>query len=177
MKVLVCVSSKTGNTLKVASAIQEALPDAELYKVENAPPSASYDLIFMGFWVDKGTADEKAQEYMATIGSKKVALFATLGAYPDSAHADDSLKNAAALLPDCEIEGRYICQGAIDPKLIAWMEKLPSEHPHSPDEARRKRWADAASHPDAQDCQRAADWAVELYQRIASFQGGVAVSG
>ena len=166
MKILISVSSKTGNTRKIAEAIHAALPEAELHNVENAPNPAAFDLIFVGFWVDKGTADKKAQEYIQQIKTKTVALFGTLGAYPDSQHAVNSLENAAQLLPDCKVVARYICQGAIDPKMIEWMNGLPAEHAHAPDDARRKRWKDALTHPDVADCQAAADWAVSVVKTI-----------
>ncbi len=162
MKILVVYSSKTGNTRKIARAIADALPAADLAAVEDRPDASAYDIVFMGFWVDKGSADGAAQAYMTTIGAQHVALFATLGAYPDSQHAVDSLDNAAKLLPDAVLIDRFICQGAIDPKLIDWMKQLPPEHPHAPDEARVQRWRDAAGHPDATDCRSAADWAADL---------------
>jgi len=162
MKIAIVYSSKTGNTCKVAEAIAQALPTAELYAVENAPAPDAYDLIFIGFWVDKGTADKNAQPYFAGLGTKNVAIFATLGAYADSQHAQDSLNNAAALCPQATVVGRFICQGAIDPKLIAWMKTLPADHPHAPDDARRKRWSDAESHPDTTDLENARAWAAKI---------------
>ncbi len=159
MDVLICYSSKTGNTRKIAEAIQQAVPYAAIHPVESAPEPSRFDLVFMGFWVDKGTADPNAKNYMSSLKTQKVALFATLGAYPDSQHAQDSLDNAATLIPDCNIVARFICQGAIDPKLTDWMRTLPAEHPHAPNEERIQRWADAASHPDAEDCRNAQLWA------------------
>jgi len=165
MKILVTYSSKTGNTQKIAEVIQPLLPGADLYPVEEAPEAADYDLIFAGFWVDKGTADEQAARYLSRIEAKPVALFATLGAYPDSDHARESLDNAAALIPSGRVVDRFICQGAIDPKLIAWMKQLPPEHPHAPDEARVKRWKDAESHPDPEDLRQAAAWAEKVLEK------------
>jgi len=166
MKILVTYSSKTGNTEKVAKAIHQVLPGAELYKVEQAPDANDYDLIFVGFWVNKGTADEQAAKYLRRISGKTVALFATLGAYPDSDHARESLDKAAEMVPDCFVIDRFICQGAIDPKLIAWMSKLPPEHPHAPDEARVKRWKDAEHHPDDTDLHNARTWAERVYNQL-----------
>ncbi len=163
MKILVTYSSKTGNTGKVAEAIHQVLPGAVLFPVEQAPNANDYDLIFVGFWVDKGTADAKAAEYLRRISGKPVALFATLGAYPDSDHARESLDKAAEMVPDCFVVDRFICQGAIDPKLIAWMSQLPPEHPHAPDEARGKRWKDAERHPDDTDLHNARSWAARVY--------------
>lgn len=165
MKILIAFSSKTGNTRKIAESIHTALPQAALYDIDNAPDPKAFDLLYIGFWVDKGTADEKAQSYMQKIGNQNIALFATLGAYPDSIHATESLDNAESLVPDCQIINRFICQGSIDPKLIEWMNKLPPEHPHSPNEERVKRWQSASTHPDVEDCRAAADWATLAYEQ------------
>ncbi|MCL0075963.1 flavodoxin family protein [Dehalococcoidia bacterium] len=166
MKTLIAVSSKTDNTRKIAEAIHAALPEAELHNVENAPSPAAFDLIFVGFWVDKGTADKKAKEYIQQIKNKAVAIFGTLGAYPDSQHAVNSLENAAQLLPDCQVVGRYICQGAISPELIERLKRLPAEHSHAPNDTNRKRWKDASMHPDIADCQAAANWAVSVVKKL-----------
>lgn len=161
MKGAVIYSSKTGNTKKVAEAILSGLDENfQLYPVEEQPDPAQFDLIFMGYWVDKGTADKKARDFMQTIAQQQVALFATLGAYADSEHAQNSLdKGGECLGEGCQVVDRFICQGAIDPKLTAWMSKLPEDHPHAPDEARVKRWEDAAKHPDEDDLAQAAKFA------------------
>lgn len=163
MKMLVTYSSKTGNTRKIAEAIHQALPEAELYPVEEAPDAHDYDLVFVGFWVDRGTADEQAAGYLRCISGKSVALFATLGAYPDSDHARESLDKAAQIIPNCLVVDRFICQGAVAPKLIAWMSQLPPEHPHAPDAARIQRWQDAERHPDETDLHNARTWAARVY--------------
>jgi flavodoxin len=162
MKILITYSSKTGNTRKVAEAIHAQYPQADLSDAKNLPNPTGYDLVFLGFWVDKGTADAGAQAFMEKLENQRVALFATLGAYPDSDHARTSLENAAQLIPSCEVVDRFICQGAIDPKMISWMSGLPAEHPHSPDEARVKRWKDAESHPNEQDFESVRAWAAKV---------------
>lgn len=162
MKILIAYSSKTGNTRKVAEAIHAELPDAVLTDVKDSPNPSAYDLIFVGSWIDKGTADEGARTFMEKLDGKRVAIFSTLGAYPDSEHAEKSLNKIAELLPSCTVLDRWICQGAIDPKLIAWMSDLPAEHPHAPDEARIKRWKDAESHPDEQDFRSVRAWAAKV---------------
>lgn len=165
MKTLIVYSSKTGNTRKLAQAIHVALPDAELSRVEMAPNPDKYDLILLGFWVEEGTADEKMRGYMKRLSGKKVGLFATLGAYPDSKHAAESLEAATKLVPDCTVVGHFICQGAIDPELIDWMETLPKDHGYGPTESRKKLWSDAASHPDDDDLKNAAEWALGLFEK------------
>lgn len=166
-KMAVVFSSKTGNTEKVAAAIQAGLPsDTPLLNVKDQPQLADYDLIFYGYWVDKGGPDPLSLEFMKSITNPKVALFATLGAEPDSQHAADSLEAGAQGLTQSTVVARFICQGAIDPKLISWMEKLDADHPHYPDEKRRQRWAEAAMHPNTEDLAAATAFAQTTYQAL-----------
>lgn len=154
MKSLVVYSSLTGNTKMVAEAIVEALGEnAVLAAVEENPTVESYDLVAVGFWVDRGTADRKSADYLGTIKNKRVALFATLGADPHSDHAKKSLENAAALLDASnEVVGQFICQGKVDPRLIEKMEKMfPANHPHGMNEERKARHKIASTHPDTND--------------------------
>ncbi len=160
MKVLITYSSKTGNTRKVAEAIHLALPEADLCPVSNAPDSDQYDLVFAGFWVEKGTASADMQSFLQKLSDKPVALFATPGAYPESHHAAESLQAAADLISSGSVVGRFICQGAIDRNVIEWMEQLPKDHENAPTESRRKLWKDAETHPDEADLKKAAEWAV-----------------
>ncbi|MBN2164221.1 MAG: hypothetical protein JXR25_11125 [Pontiellaceae bacterium] len=165
MKTLIVYSSKTGNTRKLAQALHLALSDAELCRVEMAPNPEPYDLILLGFWIENAVADEKMKHYMERLHGKKVGLFATLGAYPDSKHAAESLRATASLIPDCDIAGHFICQGAIDPELIEWMNTLPKDHGYGPTETRKKLWDDAGGHPNDEDLKAACEWAEGLVEK------------
>lgn len=153
MKTLIIYSSSTGNTQKVAEAIKEVMPKGAICcPVENGPDPDEFDCIAVGFWVDKGTADQKAQTYLKKIKNKKVALFATLGYYPDSKHASHSMANARCLLDSSnEYLGDYICQGKVDEKLIEMFKQFPEGHPHALTPDRIKRYKEAAKHPDEND--------------------------
>uniref|UniRef100_UPI0025D8308D flavodoxin family protein n=1 Tax=Anaerovibrio sp. TaxID=1872532 RepID=UPI0025D8308D len=110
MKSIVVVSSLTGNTLKVAGEVAYALDEKqEAFKVEENPDVSDYDLVVVGAWIDKGSADKKAAEFIKKIRNKKVAIFATLGAYADSDHAKKCIDNITALFDDsCEVVGSFI---------------------------------------------------------------------
>ena len=148
MRILVTYSSRTGNTKKVAEAIHEVMPvGTHIAPIESAPDPVNYDLILLGFWVDRGTVDELAQSYISKINSKRVALFATLGEYPDSAHARQSMDNARALVsPQNELLGTFICQGRIDPALT---DRFRKEGRMTPE--RQKLHQDAALRPNQED--------------------------
>ena len=150
MKALVVYSSRTGNTRKIAEAIAAVLPGCELYPVESAPAPEGYDLVAVGYWVDKGMPDAQAKAYLETVRDAKVALFGTLGAWPDSDHARDCIAQGEALVNAPErrnkVLGTYLCQGKVDPKIVAMMQKMASDvHPMTPE---RKD-------PDEADCLRA----------------------
>ncbi len=161
MKNLIVYSSLTGNTKKVAEACKSiANEEWDILAVNQDIDVDKYDTITLGFWVDKGTADQKSLELIKKIKNKRIAFFATLGAYPDSDHAMKTLDRVETLFKENgnEVHSSFICQGAIDPKLIDWMRKLPNEHPHSPNEDRIKRWEEASKHPNEKDFADAKAW-------------------
>ncbi|PID28329.1 MAG: flavodoxin [Candidatus Cloacimonadota bacterium] len=168
MKGAVIYSSKTGNTKKVAETIKNALnEDFEIYSVSENPDPEDFDFIFMGYWVDKGTANEEAMKFMKTLNNKKMAVFATLGDYAHTDHAKESLQKGIELLGEnCEVVSTFICQGSIDPQLIAWMKKLPADHPHAPNPARIKRWEDASTRPNEEDLKNAAEFAKSVLAEL-----------
>jgi flavodoxin len=167
LKNLIVYSSLTGNTKKVAEAITEVLGNVAVFPVETAPDPADYGLIAVGFWVDRGTADKKAQEYLKQIHGKKVALFATLGAYPDSEHAAKSMANAIVLLDESnKIMGTFICQGKVDPRLVERFKELPADHPHAITSERQARHSEAAKHPDENDLQKAKEIFDKIMTRV-----------
>lgn len=168
MKTLIVYSSLTGNTKKVARAIWEVCGDrTALFPVEENPVPDDYDLVLVGFWVDRGAPDKKAQAYIGSLQGKTVGLFATLGAYPDSEHAAQSMQAAVNLLADSNrLAGTFICQGKVDPKLVEQFQKLPAGHPHAMDPARVERLREAAKHPDEADLSRAKTIFAELYRKL-----------
>lgn len=158
MKTLLVYSSRTGNTEKVARAIFEALPGPkDILSVKQDPAVDGYDLIIMGFWVDKGTADAGSRAFFKSVKNRKIALFGTLGADPDSDHARDCMARVNELVKDNEVLGRFLCQGKVDPKLIEMMATRMKDDPHhSMTPERRARLDEAATHPDQADLDRAA---------------------
>ena len=158
MRSLVVYSSLTGNTKQIAEAIFNALPEPkEIHPVQEAPDPEPFDFIAAGFWVDKGTADAKSRAYMEGLSGKRVGLFGTLGAYPDSGHGKACITRVNALLDGNQLYGTFLCQGKVDPKLIRMMETAMKDDPHhgmTPE--RRKRHEEAAKHPDEKDLKNAA---------------------
>ena len=135
MKTLVTYSTLTGNTKKVAEAIFEAVSgEKEIMDIKSVTDTGSYDKIIVGYWVDKGDANEEAKQFMASLKDKKVGTFGTLGAYPDSEHAKKCVEKISDALKENNntVVAEFICQGAIDPKIIETMRKMGENGPHAP---------------------------------------------
>lgn len=171
MKIIVLYSSRTGNTRKVAEAIASALPAGTpcLDLTQPLPEDLNaYDCVFLGYWVDKGTADAAAQKVLSRLHNPHVALFATLGADPHSDHARGSLEKGAALLPEgVEPVDSFICQGKVEPKLIeAMYKRFPPESLHGRNPQSEARHKAASTHPDVQDLEAAAAFARAVLRQL-----------
>ena len=157
MKNLLIYSSLTGNTKMIAEAVAEVVPNCEIFAIEDAPEPETYGFIAIGYWVDRGLPDAKVLKYFEKIENKKVALFGTLGAYPDSEHGKECIEKSEALLKDTgknnTVLGSFLCQGKVDPKLLNAMEKMQTNHPMT--EERKARIEESKKHPNTQDCENA----------------------
>ena len=153
MKILITYSSKTGNTKKLASGIyknirEECGLNVSIKPINEVKCIEDYDAILIGYWVDKGGPNKEAQEFMKRIKKKRVGIFATLGAYPDSNHGFNSLVKGEDLLKENnEIIGKYICQGAVDSNLIEAFKKLDSNNYHAITDEKLRRYKIAKLHP------------------------------
>ncbi len=169
MKVLVVYSSKTGNTKKVAEAIAGAVQGSTILPVEAGPSAEGFDLVAVGYWVDKGMPDAKCRTWLEKVRGCRIALFGTLGAWPDSEHAKECMRRAAEYVTSPErgnsLCGSWICQGRIDPYVIEIMQKMaPDVHPMTPE--RKARIDEAAKHPDDKDLASAKNF---ILQTIGSL--------
>lgn len=169
MRCLVVYSSRTGNTKSIAEAVSKVMDfDTEIYSVDNAPCPDDYDFIAVGYWVDKGTADAKAKKYLERIKGKKVALFGTLGANPESEHGVQCRENVKNLVwKDNQVIGDFLCRGKIDPAITERLKKLPEGHSHGMTEARLKTHMEAQNHPNEKDFENAQN----TFQKIMEMVG------
>lgn len=151
MKALIVYSSKSGNTKKLAEVLDRELTcQRTLCGIDQVPELDGYDLVAVGFWLQAGKPDPKSAGLLADIGKKKLFLFATHGAAPDSAHAANAMAYAASLAPEATLLGTFNCQGQVDP---AFLEKARNKDPQPP-------WIGdapaAEGHPDQADLERLA---------------------
>ena len=163
MKKLVVFSTLTGNTEKIANAIFSVIEgDKKILSIKDIHniDIDDYDRIAIGYWVDKGDADEMTKKLISRIKGKNIGTFGTLGADPLSEHAGSCVSKVRKALEDNGniVEKEFICRGAISPQLIERFRKMTREgmeghHAVTPES--EKRWAEAAKHPDENDIKNA----------------------
>ncbi|OPA74504.1 flavodoxin family protein [Campylobacter pinnipediorum] len=163
MKKIVVYSSLTGNTKKIGEAIASKIGcNAFSFEDERVADLSEYDFIAVGYYIDKGGPDAHFKRYIKEkVKNKKVGLFITLGAEPDGEHGAEMLEGGVKILEQNgnEVLRKFICQGAIDPKMIQEMidmaERLGDKTMHPITEERKARWAAASTHPDENDIENA----------------------
>ncbi|MGN1281452.1 MAG: flavodoxin family protein [Succinivibrio sp.] len=158
MKALIVVSSVTGNTLKVAKAVQSAL-SCDLARIEDILDTdnfdtENYDTLIVGFWLDSGHIDNKSLEFIPTVKNKKVVLFGTLGGDPQGKGAAMMMDRTVSMLDKSnELLGHFWIQGKISDDVISLMY---SHHPELKDnKAHQERIKRASTHPDENDLKKA----------------------
>lgn len=119
MKSLILYSSLTGNTKKIACSIYEAIQGKKEIKniselVDDSIDYENYDIVFLGYWVDKGICDKNSKQVLENIHNKKIALFGTMGASTKGSYGASIIEKIESIIPkDNEILGSFICQGKI----------------------------------------------------------------
>ena len=164
--VRIIYSSRTGNTRAVAEhlALRFGLPAvnvrdelaARKAEAESGQPlygdaaGADADILLLGMWAWRGGPNLTMRTFMRGLRGRRVFLFGTMAAWPDSPHAQDCLNCARSLLDEGgnTLVGHFFCQGRLDPKLNG-----KGHHPLTPE--RVKRLEEAARHPDMADLLKA----------------------
>lgn len=106
-------SSRTGNTERLARRLRQALPQAVC--VYYGPPGDTVpeaELIFAGFWTDKGDCDAAAAQFLERLRGRQVFLFGTAGFGGSGAYFNGILARVRGHLADGnQVAGSYLCQG------------------------------------------------------------------
>ena len=147
-------SSKTGNTKMLADAISEVLPK-ELCDVfgkcgEKEPAS---ELLFVGFWTDKGNADEASQKLLRALRKKKIFLFGTAGFGGSDSYFRTILECVTKSVDKSNtVVGSFMCQGKMPSSVRERYVKMKGMgNPLTDLDAMIENYDRALSHPDAQD--------------------------
>lgn len=153
MKYAIVTSSLTGNTRAVGQAIAEALGDDVIFCGKPDAAALEADVIFAGFWTDKGSCSKELADFLAGCGGRKIALFGTAGFGGDPAYFETLLNSVRNQLPqDAEYLGGWMCQGrmpaSVRTRYAAAVESNPAdEHMKS----MLENFDRALAHPDESD--------------------------
>ena len=151
-------SSVTGNTKLLANAIRDALPqeNCDYFGTSSIRENTTSELLFIGFWTDKGTADEATLKLLETLRNKKIFLFGTAGFGGSEEYYQKILaKTKEAIDASNTIVGEYMCQGKMPLSVKERYVKMIEEHGHKPNlDALLENFDSALSHPDANDLEK-----------------------
>lgn len=147
-------SSRTGNTKLLAEAIRESLP-ADLcdhFGTDEAGAVES-EKLYVGFWTDKGTADEAALALLKRLKNKKIFLFGTAGFGESEAYFQKVLDRVKESIDESNsIIGAYMCQGKMPMAVRERYEKMKQQPNPAPNlDGLIRNFDRALAHPDDHD--------------------------
>ena len=175
MNILIIYSSLTGNTKSIAKVMKSTMKEYK-GKVKILPIDIeekillneidSSEIVAIGYWNDRGTADKKVIKLSEHVKNKKLILFGTQGACPESEHGQKCIRNAEELFAANKILGSFLCQGRIDPKLLEKFEDLPEDNPHYMTKERKKRHLEASMHPNQEDFIKVGEFLDSIFKEM-----------
>ena len=150
-------SSLTGNTKILAETIRAVLPaeNCDYYGVPETQELHS-EILYIGFWTDKGNADNATLELLSKLKDKKFFLFGTAGFGGSAAYFRKILDHVKQSVdPSNTVVGEYMCQGKMPQSVRDRYMKMKAqpEHPANID-ALIENFDRALSHPDEDDLER-----------------------
>lgn len=170
MKYPVFYSSSTGNTGLLAKALSDHL-EGTLISTEEAlskAPSQTVDslpqIVFVGFWTDKGSCDTDTLNLLSTLHGKQILIFGTAGFGQSESYFSQILSRASAVIPsDSQFLSGFMCQGRMPSSVRSRYESLLGAAGSDEERARLsaliQNFDSALSHPDSSDLQSLLSWA------------------
>lgn len=151
MKYAIVYSSKTGNTKLLATTIlNQRKEDDCVYIGEPSPKALLADIIYIGFWTDKGTCQEEIKAFLHELQQQKIFLFGTAGFGGDQSYFDRILASVKKEVPEgVEIVGSFMCQGKMPMAVRQRYEGMLSQNERM--QAMIDNFDLALSHPDEKD--------------------------
>lgn len=166
MKIAIVYKSITGNTKQVAETLQKAFVNQEVCYIGEPRDGIEADLYFVGTWIDKGSCTKEIAEFLQSLDSKKVAIFATAGFGGSVEYYNTLFERIKAQIPvSNQVEGHFFCQGkmpmSVRERYVSMMQANPEDKNL---EVSIKNFDEALSHPNEADLADAVNWASSLLQ-------------
>ena len=134
-----------------------------------ATQASEADVVFVGFWCDKGSCSPAVQHFLQSLVGKRVFLFGTCGFGESDEYFAQILDRARTYLPaDAQYIGGAMCQGKMGMGVKRRYEGMLEKDPENA-QARMliDNWNKAQSHPNEDDVSRIAAAAKEALEGIA----------
>ena len=108
---------------------------------------------YLGFWTDKGNADEAAFNALKNLRNKNVFLFGTAGFGVEDAYFQRVLNNVKASMDESNtLVGEFMCQGKMQQAVRDRYVKMKAQPDAAPNlDQMIDNFDRALSHPDAED--------------------------
>lgn len=166
MNYSVVYATSTGNTKLLADNVAEALGKDCTYIGQPDEKSKEADVIFIGFWTDKGNCNEEIKKFISELENKKVFLFGSAGAGSED-YLNMVINNVKGELDgSCEVVGEFMCQGKMQQGVKARYEHMLEEKPG--DEqilSLIKNFEEALNHPNEDDLTRLKNKVKEVVEK------------
>ena len=147
-------NSRTGNTKQLAEALREVLPQEECdYFGGSEAAEIASQLLYIGFWTDKGNADEATLRLLQKLKNKKIFLFGTAGFGGSETYFQKIIDNIKQSVDASNIVvGEYMCQGKM-PQAVRerYMKMKEQQEPPANIDALIANFDRALSHPNEED--------------------------
>lgn len=147
-------NSRTGNTKQLAETLREVLPQEECdYFGGSEAAEIVSQLLYIGFWTDKGNADDATLRLLQKLKNKKIFLFGTAGFGGSEIYFQKIIDNIKQSVDASNIVvGEYMCQGKM-PQAVRERYMKMKEQQESPAniDALIANFDRALSHPNEED--------------------------
>ena len=134
-----------------------------------AAQAGEADVVFVGFWCDKGSCSPAVQHFLQGLAGKRVFLFGTCGFGESDEYFAQILDRVRAYLPaEAQCVGGAMCQGKMGVGVKRRYEGMLEKDPENA-QARMliDNWNKAQSHPNEGDFSRIAAEAKEALASVA----------
>ena len=175
MRVLITYHSQTGNTEKVARAIQEALSNENVTLLPASDVKAetfeTYDIVFLGSGVYGSIIGKSLRQLMKRVVNlpEKFVLFTTHSSIGRNAHIKAFSKIRRSIEDsNCEVIAEYDCLGennaiTADRRKLFLQNLSPSERKEAEDHIEKLK-----GHPNAEDLEDTKKFVIDLMNAIAN---------
>lgn len=134
-----------------------------------ATQASEADVVFVGFWCDRGSCNPAVQHFLQGLAGKRVFLFGTCGFGESDEYFAQILDRVRTYLPaDAQYIGGAMCQGKMGMGVKRRYEGMLEKDPENA-QARMliDNWNKAQSHPNEDDVSRIAAAAKEALEGIS----------